>query len=100
MSENSGTAVLEDGQNADRMRASDLRPLLAAMTAARDGDFRRMPESGDGIVAELTAVFNQLVDRNIHFTGEVNRVKRELVRHGRLDERLSPSPGQGRGPPG
>ncbi|WP_406167707.1 HAMP domain-containing protein [Streptomyces canus] len=95
MSENSGTPVLEDGQNADRMRASDLRPLLAAMTAARDGDFRRMPESGDGIVAELTAVFNQLVDRNVHFTGEVNRVKRELVRHGRLDERLSPSPGQG-----
>ncbi|MEX1658921.1 HAMP domain-containing protein [Streptomyces pseudovenezuelae] len=95
MSENSGTPVLEEGHNADRIRASDLRPLLAAMTAARDGDFRRMPESGDGIVAELTAVFNQLVDRNVHFTGEVNRVKRELVRHGRLDERLSPSPGQG-----
>ncbi|MGW0417533.1 HAMP domain-containing protein [Streptomyces sp. NPDC003015] len=95
MSENSGTPVLEEGQNADRIRASDLRPLLAAMTAARDGAFRRMPESGDGIVAELTAVFNQLVDRNVHFTGEVNRVKRELVRHGRLDERLSPSPGQG-----
>ncbi|WP_067445364.1 HAMP domain-containing protein [Streptomyces lincolnensis] len=65
------------------------------MTAARDGNFRKLPETGDGIAAELTAIFNQLVDRNSHFTGEVQRVKRELIRHGRLDERLSPSPGQG-----
>ncbi|MFE5185554.1 HAMP domain-containing protein [Streptomyces sp. NPDC056628] len=65
------------------------------MTAARDGDFRRLPETGDGIVAELTAVFNQIMDRSTHFNGEMRRVKRELVRHGRLDERLSASPGQG-----
>ncbi|ANS65177.1 two-component system sensor kinase [Streptomyces lincolnensis] len=95
MSENRATHVLEEGQQDDRIRASDLRPLLAVMTAARDGNFRKLPETGDGIAAELTAIFNQLVDRNSHFTGEVQRVKRELIRHGRLDERLSPSPGQG-----
>jgi len=49
MSENSATRVLEDGQ----VRASDLRPLLAAMTAARDGNFTRVPETGHGLVAEL-----------------------------------------------
>ncbi|CAL9449643.1 HAMP domain-containing protein [Streptomyces levis] len=65
------------------------------MTAARDGDFTKVPESGHGMVAELTAVFNQIMDRSVHFTGEVRRVRRELVRHGRLDERLSASPGQG-----
>ncbi|WP_443049415.1 HAMP domain-containing protein [Streptomyces sp. HD] len=65
------------------------------MTAARDGDFRRLPETGEGVVAELTAVFNQIMDRSTHFNGEMQRVKRELVRHGRLDERLSASPGQG-----
>ncbi|MDQ1019575.1 signal transduction histidine kinase/HAMP domain-containing protein/ActR/RegA family two-component response regulator [Streptomyces afghaniensis] len=65
------------------------------MTAARDGDFTKVPETGHGMVAELTAVFNQIVDRDIHFTTEVQRVRRELVRHGRLDERLSASPGQG-----
>ncbi|GAA4293640.1 HAMP domain-containing protein [Streptomyces venetus] len=65
------------------------------MTAARDGDFTRAPESGHGMVAELTAVFNQIMDRSVHFTTEVQRVRRELVRHGRLDERLSASPGQG-----
>ncbi|PTH89409.1 hybrid sensor histidine kinase/response regulator [Streptomyces sp. A244] len=66
------------------------------MTAARDGDFTKVPESGHGMVAELTSVFNQIMDRSVHFTTEVQRVRRELVRHGRLDERLSASPGQGR----
>ncbi|WP_434097415.1 HAMP domain-containing protein [Streptomyces massasporeus] len=65
------------------------------MTAARDGDFTKVPESGHGMVAELTAVFNQIMDRSVHFTSETRRVRRELVRHGRLDERLSASPGQG-----
>ncbi|MFG2961841.1 HAMP domain-containing protein [Streptomyces sp. NPDC048288] len=95
MSENSATRVLEDGQKLEQLRASELRPLLAAMTAARDGDFTKVPETGEGIVGELTAVFNQIMDRNIHFNTDVRRVKRELVRHGRLDERLSASPGQG-----
>ncbi|MER7405667.1 HAMP domain-containing protein [Streptomyces sp. NPDC000070] len=95
MSENSATPVVKDGHEDGHIRASDLRPLLAAMTAARDGDFTKVPETGHGMVAELTAVFNQIMDRGVHFTTEVQRVKRELVRHGRLDERLSASPGQG-----
>ncbi|MFF7307444.1 HAMP domain-containing protein [Streptomyces sp. NPDC008137] len=95
MSENSATPVVEDGYEEGQIRTSDLRPLLAAMTAARDGDFTKVPESGHGMVAELTAVFNQIMDRSIHFTTETRRVRRELVRHGRLDERLSASPGQG-----
>ncbi|WP_235990178.1 HAMP domain-containing protein [Streptomyces ureilyticus] len=65
------------------------------MTAARDGDFTKVPESGQGLVAELNAVFNQIMGRDAHFNSEVQRVRRELVRHGRLDERLSASPGQG-----
>ncbi|MFC9845079.1 HAMP domain-containing protein [Streptomyces sp. NPDC060223] len=65
------------------------------MTAARDGDFSKVPETGDGVVADLCAMFNQIMDRNSHFNSEVQRVRRDLVRHGRLDERLSASPGQG-----
>ncbi|MEV3972413.1 HAMP domain-containing protein [Streptomyces sp. NPDC050698] len=95
MSENSATPVVEDRYGDGQIRASDLRPLLAAMTAARDGDFTKVPESGHGLVAELTAIHNQIMDRSVHFTSEVRRVRRELVRHGRLDERLSASPGQG-----
>ncbi|MER5224198.1 HAMP domain-containing protein [Streptomyces flaveus] len=65
------------------------------MTATRDGDFTKVPESGQGLVAELNTVFNQIMGRDVHFNSEVQRVRRELVRHGRLDERLSASPGQG-----
>ncbi|WP_246567180.1 HAMP domain-containing protein [Streptomyces flaveus] len=65
------------------------------MTATRDGDFTKVPESGQGLVAELNTVFNQIMGRDAHFNSEVQRVRRELVRHGRLDERLSASPGQG-----
>ncbi len=75
---------------------SELRPLLAAMPALRDGDLRlRLPAGGEGIVAELAVAFNQIADRNQHFTEELTRVCREVVRHGRLDARLSASPGQG-----
>jgi signal transduction histidine kinase/HAMP domain-containing protein/CheY-like chemotaxis protein len=95
MSENSATRVLEDGHEEVCIRASDLRPLLAVMTAARDGDFTKAPETGHGMVAELTAAFNQIMNRSTHFNSETQRVKRELIRHGRLDERLSASPGQG-----
>ncbi|MFD7705873.1 HAMP domain-containing protein, partial [Streptomyces sp. NPDC059786] len=65
------------------------------MTAARDGNFVKAPETGSGLAAELTTVFNQIMDRTTHFNIEVQRVRRELVRHGRLDERISASPGQG-----
>lgn len=80
----------------DWIRALELRPLLAAMTALRDGDFGvRLPETYEGMPAELAAIFNQVAVRNQHLTDELLRVRREVVRHGRLDERLAASPGQG-----
>ncbi|NUL14695.1 HAMP domain-containing protein [Streptomyces lunaelactis] len=66
------------------------------MTTLRDGDFHvRMAEVHEGMPAELAAMFNQIAGRNQHFTDELSRVRREVVRHGRLDDRLSASPGQG-----
>ncbi|MER5882298.1 HAMP domain-containing protein [Streptomyces sp. NPDC001941] len=66
------------------------------MTAMRDGDFRvRVPETYEGLPAELIAVFNQIAVRNQHFADELTRVRREVVRHGRLDDRLQAGPGQG-----
>ncbi|MFG3166849.1 HAMP domain-containing protein, partial [Streptomyces sp. NPDC048200] len=66
------------------------------MTAARDGDFSKVPETAHGLVAELNTMFNQIMDRSSHFNSEVQRVRRELIRHGRLDERLAASPGGGK----
>jgi signal transduction histidine kinase/HAMP domain-containing protein/CheY-like chemotaxis protein len=73
---------------------SELRPLLAAMPALRDGDFRvRLPAEHEGITADLARAFNQIADRQQHFAGELARVTRAVVRNGRLDERLCPAPG-------
>ncbi|MFC7305603.1 HAMP domain-containing protein [Streptomyces monticola] len=66
------------------------------MTGLRDGDFKvRVPEGAEGIPAELAAVFNQIADRTLHMATEIARLRREVVRHGHLDERLAASPGHG-----
>ncbi|MET7937307.1 HAMP domain-containing protein [Streptomyces sp. NPDC005322] len=75
---------------------AESRSLLAAMHALCDGDFTvRMDGGGEGLAGEMAGVFNQLAARNAHLAGELQRVRREVARHGRLDERLTASPGQG-----
>ncbi|MEV6104313.1 HAMP domain-containing protein, partial [Streptomyces sp. NPDC051940] len=66
------------------------------MRALRDGNFRiRLPEERGGTVGELASVFNQIADRKAHFADELARVRGSVLRQGRLDERVSASPGQG-----
>ncbi|MGW8970362.1 HAMP domain-containing protein, partial [Streptomyces platensis] len=83
------------------VRTSELRPLLAAMNALRDGDFTTRVESlpadasTDGVLADMAGVFNQIIARNAHLASELQRVRGEIIRQGRLDERISASPGQG-----
>ncbi|MGZ2356371.1 HAMP domain-containing protein [Streptomyces sp. 372A] len=69
--------------------AAALHRLLAGLVAMRDGNFRRrVTVSGDGVMAELAAVFNEVADRNVHLTGELARVRRVVGREGKLTERL------------
>ncbi|MBA2810625.1 HAMP domain-containing protein [Streptomyces sp. KM273126] len=78
------------------VRVAELRPLLAAMNSLCDGDFTvRMGNLPEGVLAEMAGVFNQIITRNAHLASELDRVRREVVRQGRLDERLAASPGQG-----
>ncbi|MDQ8704998.1 HAMP domain-containing protein [Streptomyces sp. LHD-70] len=66
------------------------------MTAFRDGDFSVRADSPEGgVTAELAEVFNQIVTRNAHMAAELQRVRQEVIRRGRLDERLAASPGHG-----
>ncbi|MGP3983724.1 HAMP domain-containing protein [Streptomyces sp. KR80] len=75
---------------------ADLRPLLTAMNALRDGDFTvRVHGMDTGVLADLAGAFNQIVARNEHLADELQRVHHEVVRQGRLDERIAPGPGQG-----
>ncbi|MEU9988349.1 HAMP domain-containing protein [Streptomyces sp. NPDC048045] len=63
--------------------------LLTALVAMRDGNFRkRLTVSGDGVMSEIAAVFNEVADRNMHLTGELSRVRRMVGREGKLTERL------------
>ncbi|MFC9944840.1 HAMP domain-containing protein [Streptomyces pratensis] len=69
--------------------AAALNRLLAALVAMRDGNFRRrLTVSGDGVLTEIAAVFNEVADRNLHLTGELARVRRVVGREGKLTERL------------
>ncbi|MGW7671287.1 HAMP domain-containing protein [Streptomyces sp. NPDC054775] len=66
-----------------------LNRLLAALVSMRDGNFRkRLTVTGDGVMAEIAAVFNEVADRNLHLTGELSRVRRMVGREGKLTERL------------
>lgn len=49
---------------------------------------RRLTVSGDGVMTEISAVFNEVADRNLHLTGELARVRRVVGREGKLTERL------------
>ena len=65
-----------------------LRRLLAAMSAMRDGNFRRrLTPASDGVLGELALVYNDIADRQQHLTSELARVRRAAGRDGRHAER-------------
>ncbi|WP_314174053.1 HAMP domain-containing protein [Streptomyces winkii] len=78
------------------VREGELRPLLGAMRSLSDGDFSaRAATDSEGVLGEIAGVFNQIAARNEHLSAELGRVRREVGKKGRLDERISASPGQG-----
>ncbi|KIZ14732.1 histidine kinase [Streptomyces natalensis ATCC 27448] len=78
------------------MDAAALNRLLVALVAMRDGNFRkRLTVSGEGVMSEIAAVFNEVADRNLHLTGELARVRRVVGREGKLTERLEVGAAEG-----
>ncbi|MGI5357830.1 HAMP domain-containing protein [Streptomyces sp. CA-252508] len=76
--------------------AAALDRLLAALVSMRDGNFRkRLTVTGDGVMAEISAVFNEVADRKLHLTGELQRVRRMVGREGKLSERLEVGASEG-----
>ncbi|PZG44759.1 hybrid sensor histidine kinase/response regulator [Spongiactinospora gelatinilytica] len=75
---------------------SELRPVLQALLALRDGDFRRrVPAVPTGVLSEVQIVLNEIADRQEHMAKELQRAKKEVVREGRFGERLAHGPGSG-----
>ncbi len=78
------------------MDTAALNRMLAALVSMRDGNFRkRLTVSGDGVMSEIAAVFNEVADRNLHLTGELSRVRRVVGREGKLTERLETGVSEG-----
>jgi signal transduction histidine kinase/HAMP domain-containing protein/CheY-like chemotaxis protein len=92
------TVIPRPARGARGLDEAEVERLLAALTAVRDGDFRvrlRAPADPDDPMARIAAVFGEVVERNRHLTGELDRVRRVVGRDGRLDERLRPGAGGG-----
>ncbi|MCQ0024887.1 HAMP domain-containing protein, partial [Streptomyces somaliensis DSM 40738] len=84
------------GSGTVEVDAAALERLLGALTAMRDGNFRRrLTVTGEGTMAEIAAVFNEVADRKLHLTGELARVRRVVGREGKLSERLEVGASEG-----
>lgn len=65
---------------------NQMRQLLKAMKAARDGDFTARLPIEDGL-GEIAEVFNEFVGLNQSFSSEIVRVSKIVAEEGRLTER-------------
>ncbi len=69
---------------------ADLRELLRALRAAKDGDFSaRLPQGRDSLLAQIGGAFNDVVELNGKVNRELSRVGRLVGREGRMEERFS-----------
>ncbi|HEY1365736.1 MAG TPA: HAMP domain-containing protein, partial [Gaiellaceae bacterium] len=69
---------------------ADVQRLLAALRAARDGDFSvRLPARRSGVAGEIAAAFNAISEQHERMATELLRVSRAIEREGRLTERAS-----------
>lgn len=69
---------------------SQLRSLLKALKAVRQGDFSvRLPVQADGVLAELALAFNEVVGMNESIANEMIRVSRNVGEEGLLNERAT-----------
>ena len=60
---------------------ADLRDLLAAMRAVRDGDFSvRLPARGNGPMGEIRAAFNEVAELNAQASDDIRRVTGAVVK--------------------
>ncbi|HET6434719.1 MAG TPA: HAMP domain-containing protein [Xanthomonadaceae bacterium] len=76
--------------------ADPLLQLLAAMQAARAGDFSaQLPAHWDGIAGKLAESFNDIVASNRRLANELARVGQKVGREGHTRQRIAPANRQG-----
>jgi HAMP domain-containing protein len=68
----------------------DLRRLLKALQAVRDGDFSaRLPGYGTGLAGKISDTFNEIVSSNRRLAGELERIGEVVGKRGKTRQRVS-----------
>ncbi len=81
------------GTSDNCIEPEQLEDLLEALQAARSGDFSvRLTGRRRGILGELAAAYNGLIETNTRMTKELQRVGRVIGREGRMTERATLGP--------
>ncbi|MFP5327621.1 MAG: hypothetical protein ACLGHT_09070, partial [Acidimicrobiia bacterium] len=83
-------AGVEPGSSNGSADEDFLEDLLAALSAARDGDFNvRLKVRRTGVERDIASAFNDLVGLHAARTKELQRIAQAVGRDGRLNERLN-----------
>ncbi|HWN83241.1 MAG TPA: hypothetical protein VNM87_14185, partial [Candidatus Udaeobacter sp.] len=84
---NGGSATVATPEQAD---ALDIRQLLQALQAVRDGDFSaRLPGNWTGLGGKVADTFNEIVASNARLERELERVGQAVGKEGRTRQRVS-----------
>ena len=84
----SDTSVLPKNGRARKSEA-DLGPLLAALQAAREGDFSvRLPGDQVGMEGKIADAFNDIMIANARMSAELKRVGHMVGKEGKPRQRL------------
>ena len=82
------TAPTDRSKNDGPVDEAVLEQILAALTAAGEGDFsKRLSTRRKGVVGEIGRAYNALVARNAEMEKELARMRRVIGREGRMDQR-------------
>src|SRR4051812_25908631 len=84
------TAAPVDGGRFGAADEKALEAILAALSAARDGDFSvRLPARRRDVIGDVQGRVNELVEMNARMAKELQRLARVVGRDGRMTERAS-----------
>ena len=83
------TAPPTNGNGADHSEI-DLRELLRALQAVRNGDFSvRLPSDQTGLAGKIADTFNDIVNSNEQVAREIARVGQVVGKDGKTRQRVS-----------
>ena len=84
------TSANGDGSRFNATDEKALEAIVAALTAARDGDFTvKLPARRRDVIGDVQTRVNELVAQNLRMTREIQRLARVVGRDGRMTERAA-----------